>query len=133
MSATRQSEIGVNAAANGIAEVLTGGGLEFMTGSPPALPESASSETVLARVDFSTFDPAVDGLLNHPFTGVAVQVAGTVGWWRCVDSAGDPVLDGPVYQTGDTPMTGGLELASVNFADGVMISGTFFYLVPKTE
>ncbi len=130
-TATRETNLAVNAAADAKAALMTGGGLEFLTGSPSAQPDSATTETVLARVDFGSFAPAENGIIEYAFTGVAVQVEGTVGWWRTVDSSEAPVLDGPVYATGDTPIIGGLELASLIFSSGQVLTGTFRYQQPK--
>lgn len=133
LSYTRQATVCVNAAADGVGLALAGGGLEYMTGSEPTLPDDTSSETVLARVDFGSFSPAIDGILEYEFTGVAVQAAGTVGWWRCVNSLGATFVDGPVYAIGDAPIVGGLALASLTFADGQVLTGTFRYKFPKTD
>lgn len=133
VSFTRQSTIGVNAAANGIGLALNGGRLEFMTGVAPTAPDDVSAETVLAQIPFGSFSAAQNGVIEFEFIRVEVQAAGTVGWWRAVNSAGSAVLDGPVYATGDTPIIGGLSLASLTFGEGYLLTGTFRYQVPKTD
>jgi hypothetical protein len=132
MTATRQATLAVNALADALGTAMAGGGLEFLTNSPPTLPDDASAETILARIDFGSFSPAVDGLIEYAFSGVAVQADGAVGWWRTVNSADDPLLDGPVYATGDTPIVGGLELANLTLVGGQVLTGTFRYQAPKT-
>ncbi|WP_034929686.1 hypothetical protein, partial [Candidatus Accumulibacter vicinus] len=70
-TATRRTTTAVNAAADAIAALLTGGALEFLTGSRPAQPEGSTAETMLAAITLAGFDPAVDGLIRFEFSAVA--------------------------------------------------------------
>jgi hypothetical protein len=132
-TATRRSTTAVNAAADAIALLLTGGTLEFLTGSRPAQPENSTAETLLASITLAGFDPAVDGLISFEFSAVAVQAAGDVGWWRAKTSGATVILDGPVYEIGETPIIGGLALATLTLADGQVLTGAFEYQEPKAE
>lgn len=132
-TATRRADIAVNAAADAIGDLLAGGSLEFLTGTRPSQPDDASAETVLASVPLPGFDPAVGGLIEYDFAGVAVQANGDVGWWRAKTSGGSPVLDGLVYLAGDTPIVGGLSLSTLSLADGQVLTGTFRHQEPKAD
>lgn len=86
---------------------------------------------MLARVDFGSFAPAEDGLIEYPFTSVAIA-----GRWdgRLVARPGcrrRPLLDGPVYATEDPPVVGGIEVSSLTLSDGQVLTGTFRYQAPK--
>lgn len=131
MTATRQSNLAVNALADALGVLLTGGALQFLTGDPPAQPDDASAESVLVQVDFGSFAPAEDGLIEYPFASIAVQADGTVGWWRALDADAAPLLDGPVYATEDPPVVGGIEVSSLTLSDGQVLTGTFRYQAPK--
>ena len=130
-TATRRSLTAVNAAADAIAALLTGGALEFLTGSRPAQPENSTAETLLSSITLAGFDPAVDGLIRYEFSAVAVQAAGDVGWWRAKTPGAAVMLDGPVYAVGDTPIIGGLALSTLTLADGQVLTGAFEYQEPK--
>lgn len=132
-TATRRTTTAVNAAADAIAALLTGGALEFLTGSRPAQPEGSTAETMLAAITLAGFDPAVDGLIRFEFSAVAVQAAGMVGWWRAKTSSATVVLDGPVYAVGDPPVVGGLALSTLTLADGQVLTGAFEYQEPKAD
>lgn len=126
---TRDTYQACNAAVD--AKVALMDKLEFLTGSAPAQPDNSTSETVLGRVNLGTFDAAVNGATSYTFSNVAVLADGTIDWWRTVDSGGNPVSDGPVYQAGDTPITGGIELSRLAVTTADLLSGTFTYQDPK--
>ena len=116
-----------------MASALTGGSLEFLTGTRPAQPEDSTAETLLASITLAGFDAAVVGLITYDFSGVAVQADGTVGWWRAKTSGGTALLDGPVYDLADTPMVGGIGLSTLTLADGQVLTGVWSYLEPKAD
>ena len=126
---TRNTYLACNAAVD--AKVALMAKLEFLAGSAPAQPDNSTSETVLGRINFGAFDAAVNGAVSYTFSNVATLANGTIGWWRTVDSGGNPVSDGPVYQTGDTPITGGIELSRLAVTTADLLSGTFTYQDPK--
>ena len=124
----RLSTASRNASAKAIGDLVdagTGAGtLKIYSGAQPATGDTAESGTLLATVAFA--DPAFaapsNGTINATdpaaVTGVA---AGTAGWFRVEDSAGNNVYDGSVTATGGG---GDLTLATTTISIGVTVDIT---------
>lgn len=107
--ATRLPTATRNAACDAVVDLLDGGSgagtIDVRTGSQPASANDAATGTLLAT--FTLQDPA----FGAASTGVATLdvtpaltttglAAGTAGWCRAKDSAGNTVFDGEVTATG---------------------------------
>jgi hypothetical protein len=124
----RLSTASRNAAAKAIGDLVdagTGAGtLKIYSGAQPATGDTAESGTLLATVLFADpgFAAPSSGTINATdpaaVTGVA---AGTAGWFRVEDSAGNNVYDGSVTATGGG---GDLTLATTTISIGVTVDIT---------
>lgn len=81
------------------------GTLDVRTGSKPASPNDAATGTLLAT--FTLADPSyaagsngVATMDTSPILTTTAVAAGTAGWWRMKDSAGNTVGDGTAGATG---------------------------------
>jgi hypothetical protein len=127
--ATRLATATRNAACDGVVDLLDAGSgagtLKLYTGSQPASAGDAPSGTLLATITLSdpAFGAAASGvatLAGTPLSGTGVA-AGTAGWARLADSAGNTVFDGAVTATGGG---GQVELATTTISVGVTVQIT---------
>lgn len=102
------------------------GKIQVRTGPQPATPNTAATGTLLAT--FTLADPS----FGSPATGVLTLdadpvliatgvAAGDAGWFRGLDGADNPVIDGTVSATGGG---GTLELSTVTVSIGLEIQIT---------
>lgn len=117
-----------NAAATaigGLVDAGTGAGtLKIYSGAQPATGDTAESGTLLATVAFAdpAFGSASSGTINATDpAAVTGAAAGTAGWFRVEDSAGNNVYDGSVTATGGG---GDLTLATTTISVGVTVDIT---------
>lgn len=117
-----------NAAADGVVDRLDGGSgaatIEVRTGSQPATPEDSATGTLLAT--FTLNDPAfgdaaagVATLDVSPAISTTGVAAGTAGWFRAKDSAGNVVFDGACGTSGAE-----LNLSTTTISVGLTVSIT---------
>jgi len=97
---TRVAQLGVNAQAKTIGELLNGGFYELMTGDrPESVDEIISSDFRLSRHSFSAvaFGASVDGVIEaNPIAKAIATRNGEPTWCRCVTRDGRIVIDGTV-------------------------------------
>lgn len=108
------------------------GVIQIRSGAQPATPQTAASGTLLATVTLS--DPAGGAATNGVVTitdpaSVTGVAAGTAGWARFQDSAGNACWDTDVTATGGG---GGLELSTTTISVGVTVDlGAITYTQPQ--
>ncbi|MER7213197.1 hypothetical protein ABT340_39555 [Streptosporangium sp. NPDC000239] len=127
--ATRLSTTARNAAADAVVDLLDAGSgpaiVEIRTGTQPTTANDTATGTLLATLTLA--DPAYGSassgaatMASTPRTATGVA-AGTAGWFRMKDSAGNTVLDGSVTATGGG---GQLELATTSISVGLTVEVT---------
>lgn len=92
-----------NTAAETFQTMFAGGKLRLYSGSPPASPNDAASGTLLVEITLPNpcFSSGVNGVisLTGAWFGNALD-AGTIGWFRLLNSALTKWIDGNVTVTG---------------------------------
>lgn len=109
MIETRLSTLAVNAEADALAALLSGGFFDLLMGPKGENPdEVAPIEQRLARLPFAevAFAKSVNGVLRANPLGKSVATrTGDPTWYQCLTKEGVPVLDGTAGQAGANATT----------------------------